>query len=708
MVPSDSDVLETLPGRGEGEPDAAERDASIDDLGLNSEEDAMLRAVAHAPPRRVSHGVVPGMRWGDGGRYIIERRLGHGGMGTVYAATDSVLGRVVALKVLDSAPGQDASQRNQLLREAQLAARVEHERIARVYDVGTHDGLAFVAMEYIAGGTLRQWMTGRRATLPEVLDVAIQIAEGLAELHRNGVVHRDLKPENVGMTKQGSVKLLDFGLARYSVRPADDIGLPGRSSLIEGVSIAAASGTPGYMAPEQYEGLPIDARVDVFAFGVILHELITGERLFPGTTMGAIMNATLAWTPVLRGEAWDVLPSAVREAIARMLARAPADRFADGAAALDALHHIRVLSSADDALSTRRNLPAAIAQNIGRAMTEPAIARPGRLSSRLAARGVQVGCVAAAVGVFFMVKGHGHHVPPAPAEDMALIDVGELDVGHNAAEIVAECHALPGACDVPWMMQETPPARVTVSPFYLDRTEVTNEQFADFLNTMGYTLAVADDEDRHYPRFVHRNKAVATSEVKAAVLYDLSPMYGRIEHVMPEDKYRARPGFEHMPVVNVSWYGAAQYCAHRGDRLPTEDEWEAAARGRESRRYPWGDAAVKCGEVALPADGKVAMAAGCAAKASLAPVGTAPQDVTPEGVHDLGGNVSEWTSSLYVLDGRGARPMTTPSDDAPRVVRGGSWGESYMAHTSARTRFAPSVMYGNIGFRCAYDGTKTD
>ncbi len=126
------------------------------------EADQLLRAVAYSPPRLPRSAMSPGTRWGDGDRYTVERRLGRGGMGTVYAATDTVLQRVVALKVLDAVdPAQQASHYARLLREAQLAARVEHERIARVYDVGTHDDFAFVAMEYVPGGTLRQWMSRR-------------------------------------------------------------------------------------------------------------------------------------------------------------------------------------------------------------------------------------------------------------------------------------------------------------------------------------------------------------------------------------------------------------------------------------------------------------------------------------------------------------------------------------------------------------------
>src|ERR1041384_7169059 len=171
----------------------------------------VLRAIAYAPSRRPTDVMAPGSPWGEAERYTIQRRLGRGGMGSVYAAVDGVLDRIVALKVLDATGDDD---RDRVLREAKLAARVEHERIARVYDAGRYAGLGFVAMEYVQGTTLRAWMSGRDLSASEAVRIAFQIAQGLAALHDCGVVHRDLKPENVMVTVQGSVKLLDFGLAR--------------------------------------------------------------------------------------------------------------------------------------------------------------------------------------------------------------------------------------------------------------------------------------------------------------------------------------------------------------------------------------------------------------------------------------------------------------------------------------------------------------
>jgi len=381
---------------------------------------AVLRAVAHAPPRRPRSAVAPGTRWSQSGRYIIDRQLGRGGMGTVYAATDTVLGRVVALKILDVAGSdQDSAHYARLLREAQLAARVEHERVARVYDVGAHEGFAFVVMEYVPGGTLRQWMTGRHVPLSQVVDIATQIAEGLAELHARGVIHRDLKPENVMLTAQGGIKLLDFGLARYTVVPAEASGAPARTANFDGASAAAVSGTPGYMAPEQCTGQPIDARVDIFALGVILYELVTGERLFHGETTGSILTATLEAAPVFRDDAWACVPGCLRDHTARMLARDPEARFADGSHVLAALRDLAV------ARPRRLPVPVAAARALGNALLQRARSllpaertRPGSAAKLL------VGAAAVAIVVLLGVVKRCHAPPALPPPGMIRIDVG--------------------------------------------------------------------------------------------------------------------------------------------------------------------------------------------------------------------------------------------------------------------------------------------
>jgi formylglycine-generating enzyme required for sulfatase activity/predicted Ser/Thr protein kinase len=654
------------------------------------EADQLLRAVAYSPPRQPRVAMAPGTRWGDGGRYTIERRLGRGGMGTVYGATDTVLQRVVALKVLDAVEhAQQATHYTRLLREAQLAARVEHERIARVYDVGTHGGFAFVAMEYVPGGTLRQWITGREVPWPQVVDIATQIAEGLAELHSHGIVHRDLKPENVMLTAQGGIKLLDFGLARHTVVALDEPpGAPVHPDAADGTTVATC-GTPGYMAPEQYGNQPLDARIDVFALGVIIYELATGQRLFRGTTPREIMNATLAGAPPMTGGAWASAPERLRGCAGQMLAVDPRQRFADGIKALGALREL-----APTLPPPRSGLPAATLT--GRDLTQPDL-RPGGAgrplwSVRFAGRASVVAAVAALIGLQAVKWWHRPTQLPTPP-GMVRIDVGAIDVGRNADEIDRECKDIGSGCDRAQMQRESPRTRVTVPPFFLDDHEVTNEEFARLLSNYSAVFPVEEDHDDHYPRYVHRAHTDGSD-----IIYDLHAEHAGI--VYEKRDYRARPGYEKLPAVQMSWVGAKLYCETAGKRLPTEDEWEAAARGHDDRRFPWGSELPRCGDVVIASDGKVPMQGTCPpGDAAKRPVGFSHQDVTPDGIHDLGGSVAEWTSSPYIEGSRHAGPEV--SRDTQRVIRGGSWAASLMVRTSGRSRRPPETTGTNLGFRCA-------
>src|SRR6185503_20318247 len=179
--------------------------------GDAQEGDWLVEAQPHttiqALPDRSGIDSIPLPCWTPSGRYIIHRRLGRSRMATVYTATDTLLGRSVAVNVFDAVWADREADHARILREAQLAARVEHERIVRVYDVGTHEGLVFVVMEYVSGRSLRQWMRKREIQMLQVVKIAVQIAEGLAALHAKGITQGNLKPENLMMTENGDVKL---------------------------------------------------------------------------------------------------------------------------------------------------------------------------------------------------------------------------------------------------------------------------------------------------------------------------------------------------------------------------------------------------------------------------------------------------------------------------------------------------------------------
>ncbi|HWR53307.1 MAG TPA: serine/threonine-protein kinase, partial [Bryobacteraceae bacterium] len=213
-------------------------------------------------------------------RYEVLEKLGEGGMGQVYKARDSHLDRFIALKFLPADRVSDQDRRRRFVQEARTASALNHPNIVAVYDIDEAAGLYFLAMEYVPGKALDALIPRKGMRLGEALKIAIQVADALAKAHAAGIVHRDLKPANVMMTPEGLVKVLDFGLAKLMDARLEPQGSGSTTVTAEGLIV----GTAGYMSPEQAEARPTDARSDIFSFGCILYEMITGERAFRGET----------------------------------------------------------------------------------------------------------------------------------------------------------------------------------------------------------------------------------------------------------------------------------------------------------------------------------------------------------------------------------------------------------------------------------------
>jgi serine/threonine protein kinase/tetratricopeptide (TPR) repeat protein len=276
-------------------------------------------APAHAPPARIGH-------------YRVERKIGEGGMGVVYAARDERLQRPVALKLMSELVGGDDTARQRFWREARAAAAVNHPNVCQIYEIGDDGGTLFIAMELLDGTPLADRLGAGPLPLSEAMPIALGMLAALSALHGRGLVHRDLKPSNVFLTRHG-VKLLDFGLARQDLT----------GPTLTGVELTRSGmlvGTPRYMAPEQALGEPVDARSDLFSAGAILFEMLAGRPAFGGATIVDALHATVHdQPPALTG---SPAISAVDRVIRRLLAKRPAERYASADEAAGALREIRV------------------------------------------------------------------------------------------------------------------------------------------------------------------------------------------------------------------------------------------------------------------------------------------------------------------------------------------------------------------------------
>ena len=258
------------------------------------------------------------------GRYEIQSPLGAGGMGEVYRARDTQLGRHVALKVLPANVLCDKISIERFQREARAASSLNHPHICTVYDVGEQDGTHYIAMELMEGSTLAHVLASGPLPIEDVLGLGIQIADALAATHQKGVIHRDIKPSNIFVTSRSEAKLLDFGLAKeHSLAGAADAATLSGAMTSRGEVL----GTVGYMSPEQAEGKELDARSDIFSFGAVLYEMATGRRAFPGSSRASIIAEILRSEPPPATSLNPKVPHELQRIISKALEKRPADRY---------------------------------------------------------------------------------------------------------------------------------------------------------------------------------------------------------------------------------------------------------------------------------------------------------------------------------------------------------------------------------------------
>jgi formylglycine-generating enzyme required for sulfatase activity/tRNA A-37 threonylcarbamoyl transferase component Bud32 len=531
---------------------------------------------------------------GDG--YVVERPLGEGGFAVVFLVRDVALKRSLAVKVLSPDMITSKTVLDRFRREAETVAQLSHPNIVPLYFIGQRDGLLYLAMQCIDGGSIADRLK-REGKLPidDAVRVASEVASALAHAHKRGVIHRDIKPANVLLDGESGRSLVtDFGIART----AEASNLTATGMML---------GTPAYLSPEQVTGEPTDHRVDIYALGVMTYEMLAGRLPFEGATPTAAMMKRLGGPPEPVSTLRPDTPPNVSDAIARALAADPAERF-------------------ENALEFLRALDGEMVTTGGRVTkTIPATKRPTRVTPWLG--GVAALAVIGAAG-FWMTRGSAPTMA-ADQSDLIRVSAGEYVIGSDSGSAFAR-----------------PRHAARVDAFRIERTEVTVGAYEKFV--------------------------IATNAPRPWTGATPTPT---------------------LPVTRVPWGDAANYCAwkYANGRLPTEFEWEAAARGRDGRIYPYGS-------VAEPANANTASAR----RSGPAPVGSFPRGGTPEGLHDMSGNVWEWTSSpLHAYPGATALADTMSQY---RVIRGGAFDTSDSIATGWMRGYARATAQSTdlamTGFRC--------
>ena len=651
------------------------------------------------------------------GRYHIVEQLGEGGMAIVYKAYDTRLERDVAIKLIRADEfGPAALKRlgKRFDREAKSLAKFLHANIVPIIDYGEHNGIPYLVMAYLPGGTLKEQI-GKPCPTMDAAALLAPVARALAYAHARDIVHRDVKPANILITAEGVPMLSDFGIARV-------LEEDGRTQLTgTGVGV----GTPEYMSPEQCMGQPADGRADIYALGVVFYELLTGRTPFKSDTpMGVVLRHLN--DPLPRpSEIVPDLPEAAERVLFKALAKDPDERYQDMGAfakALDGLvagsGHLstgvgaerqaeRVTDSGDRTdnkavLAEAQKAPPVVStpdvpiRDVPKPGTMPTETKPkppaGATYEALAAddarrwsgvtssdvppsqplpsgkgRGwfpgcvwvVGAGCAAlllAIAGVNVMIVAFAtrtltHTATPTPTTRISDIDgmvmvyvpEGDFEMGSNDGDGT-----------------EQPIHTVYLDAFWIDRTEVTNAMYADCVATGSCTEPYSRES------------------------YTYNSYYGNSQ-------------FDDYPVINVDWNQAQAYCEWAGKRLPSEAEWEKAARGTDGRTYPWGDA-IDCSMANYSGkDGR------CVGDTTTA--GSYPQGASSYGALDMAGNVWEWVADWYSNEYYGNSPSKNPngpSSGGNRILRGGSWhiGDN-SARSANRDAESPDSVGNSIGFRCA-------
>ncbi|GAB4504761.1 MAG: hypothetical protein Fur0043_17550 [Anaerolineales bacterium] len=632
------------------------------------------------------------------GRYQILEQLGAGGMATVYKAFDTRLEREVAIKVIRReafAPDEMEMLLKRFEREAKSLGRLSHPNIVGVIDYGEFEGAPYLVMEYLGGGTLKDKL-GKPIPWRDAVQMVIPIAQALEYVHTHNIINRDVKPSNILMSEDGQPMLTDFGLVKI-------FGEKGKEAT-HLTSTGTGLGTPDYMAPEQWTG-EATAQSDLYSLGVVLYEMITSHKPYTADTPAGVMikQATEA-LPLPKTYVPD-LPREVESVLLKALAKQPIHRYPDMRTFLNDLQNL--LAGREVSVShirteqLREQMTGKIEPPPATLLTPPPpapSARPPKKRSpvlAIALLGI-AGLIIAAGGCWFVSSNldalSAYFVVPSPqAQVLPTATNTPIPPTQNIEPVVLEPSATPS------------PTEITLAAEIKDSKNVPMVLIPAGEFTMGSDVtgnAEAKPAHTVYLDAFYIDKYEVTNEMYDACAFAVECRKPKQAGSVTHSTYYSNPVFAKYPVIYVDWKMAKAYCEWRGARLPTEAEWEKAARGTDERIYPWGSTKIDCSFANLP---------GCVGDTT--PVDQYESGVSPYGVYGMAGNVLEWTSSLFKLypydseDGREA-----PDATGKRVARGGSWhtfgGNSGNARTDSRLELDPAYYGPYVGIRCAISADK--
>jgi eukaryotic-like serine/threonine-protein kinase len=643
-------------------------------------------------------------------RYQIIELIGEGGMATVYKAHDPRLERDVAVKVIrtDQFPPAALGQiLKRFEREAKSLARLSHPNIVKVHDFGEVEGSPYLIMEYLSGGTLKEKM-GKPIAWNEASRLLLPVANALAHAHQQGILHRDVKPANILFTSNSDPVLTDFGIAKI-------LDIEETQTLTgSGVGI----GTPEYMAPEQGLGYRVDGRADVYSLGIIFYELIAGRKPYTANTPMAVIVKQNTEPPPDPRQFIPDLPEKVENVILKALEKRPEDRYVDMGAFATALESLQGMET-----PTLTASPAEIKTLVSPTQKIPSM--PGLVvQAKPAKRKIPHQSLYAVIGLLVLLGLAGliygltsnkpstkqvnttspvtilpeataiaslpptQSTSPSPnsafspssaatatmpptmvskADGMELLAIpaGNFIMGELAAKAQADCLEFSTNCPDDYFTDETPPHTVKLDGYYIDKTEVTNAMYA-----LCVSAGVCEPPD---------NKSS----------FSRSDYYENSQY----DKY---------PVIYVTWYDADAYCKWSGRRLPTEAEWEKAARGKDGRVYAWGNSDPTC---TITNYWPFSRKEGC--KNDTTGVGSYPANRSLYGALDMSGNVWEWTADWYGETTYATSDQLNPhgpADGTVRVMRGGAWSYYENSLRTTNRHGKPGDYSDNaLGFRCVMD-----